>query len=87
MALNILEQDQGLGKKSWGCADQVHAGIEAMRLSFADALSLVADPEVGPLTTGSVLAEKLERWNFQLQELITDIGQPCLAPSCWIYSH
>ena len=46
MAMNILEQEQGLAKQGWGSPDHMHAGIEAMRLSFADALSLVADPEV-----------------------------------------
>ena len=46
MAMNLLEQEQGLAKQGWGSADHMHAGIEAMRLSFADALSLVADPEV-----------------------------------------
>ena len=46
MAMNILEQEQGLAKQGWGSAEHMHAGIEAMRLSFADALSLVADPEV-----------------------------------------
>ena len=46
MAMNIFEQEQGLASEGWGSADHLHAGIEAMRLSFADALSLVADPEV-----------------------------------------
>lgn len=46
VAMNILEQEESLGKKVWGSAEHVHAGIEAMRLSFADALSFVADPEV-----------------------------------------
>ena len=48
MAMNILEQEQGLAKQGWGSPDHMHAGIEAMRLSFSDALSLVADPEVRP---------------------------------------
>lgn len=46
MAMNILEQEQGLKEHGWGSPNHLHAGIEAMRLSFADALSLVADPEV-----------------------------------------
>ena len=47
MALNILELEPKVGgKEGWGSATHLHAGIEAMRLAFADALAYDADPEV-----------------------------------------
>lgn len=49
MAMNILEQEEDLGEQQWGSAHHLHAGIEAMRLSFADALTFVADPKVPSL--------------------------------------
>ena len=44
IALNILEQEQDLAKDGWGSANQLHAGIEAMRLGFSDALSFCSWP-------------------------------------------
>ena len=48
MAMNILEEED-MTAVAWGSADHLHAGIEAMRLGFADALAYDADPEVGGL--------------------------------------
>jgi gamma-glutamyltranspeptidase len=47
MALNSLEQEEGLADLPWGSARHMHAAIESMRLAFADALAYNADPEVG----------------------------------------
>ena len=46
MALNILETEQQHASLEWDSAERVHAGLEAMRLAFTDALAYDADPEV-----------------------------------------
>ena len=46
MAMNILETEEDFSSLEWDSATRVHAGIEAMRLAFADVLAYDADPEV-----------------------------------------
>jgi gamma-glutamyltranspeptidase len=54
MAMNILEEEEKVGgEDGWGSASHLHAGIEAMRLAFADALAYDADPEVDQLSLRS----------------------------------
>jgi gamma-glutamyltranspeptidase/glutathione hydrolase len=49
LAMNILAEVEGLDRQPWGCADHLHAAIEAMRLAFGDALQYNADPDVVPV--------------------------------------
>ncbi len=49
LAMNILAEVESLAEQPWGCADHLHAAIEAMRLAFGDALQYNADPDVVPV--------------------------------------
>ena len=58
LAMNILAEVEGLADQPWGCADHLHAAIEAMRLAFGDALQYNADPDVVPVPIERLVSAK-----------------------------
>ena len=57
-ALNVLEQAPGAAAADASEADRLHHRIEAMRLGYADALDLVADPDKVNVPVAKMLSKR-----------------------------
>ncbi|KAE9966697.1 hypothetical protein BLS_006858 [Venturia inaequalis] len=96
MALGILEQLEKDGKiKTWtekdhNSIDHLHACIEALKISFADASWWVADPNVSKVPTQELisktyLAERAKLFNPASTAKIIDHGSPAHNHSDTVY--